>query len=204
MLRQRLGLALRVSSQTAAACQSTQARARASTASVWSAHLLLRIVPCRKLHVDIFSGPVWRSTGPYACSTVDQCASACNTSHACTLAPVFHTFDLPNTPKVLDAHAAAAILRIHHAPIHTKPQRRLVVSVHGCSTIAGSAADEDGPRSEVVLVNSNTGCSLKATHALVRAQCAPLHARGGRGALQNHMQPPLTSRSTRLTGRTLI
>ena len=169
-----------------------------------AAHPLLRTVPYRELHAHIFSGPVCRSSGPYTRNTVDQCASTVNTGHACTRAPVSHTFDLPRAPKVLDAHAAAAILRIHHAPIRTKPQRRLVVSVHGCSTIAGSAADEDGPRSEVVLVNSIIGCSLKATHALVRAQCAPLHARGGRGALQNDMHPPLTSRSTRLTGRTLI
>jgi len=141
-------------------------------------HLLISIVHCRKLHADIFSGPVWRSPTPYTRNTVNQCASACNTGHACTLAPVFHTFDLPNTPKVLDAHAAAAILRINHAPIHTKPQRRLVVSVHGCSTIAGSAADEDGPRSEVVLVNSIIGCSLQATHVLGRTlnACQCTHA----------------------------
>ena len=129
-----------------------------------AAHLLIRIVHCRKLHADIFSGPVWRSPAPYACNTVDQCASTCNTGHACTPAPVFHTFDLPNLPKVLDAHAAAAILRIHHVPIRTKLQRRLIVSVHGCSNIAGSAADEDGPRSEVVLVNSIIRCGLQATH----------------------------------------
>ena len=207
MLRRRLWLALRVSSQTAAARQSTQARATASTASAWLCamqQLLTSCSPCRKLHADIFSGPVCRSPGPYTRNTVDQCASACNTGHACIRAPVFHTFDLPKVPKVLDAHAAAAILRIHHAPIRTKPQRRLIVSVHGCSTIARSAADEDGPRSEVVLVNSIIGCSLQAAHASVCTQGAPLHARGGRGALQNDMRPSRTSRSTRLTGRTLI
>ena len=64
--------------------------------------------------------PLSKASCGYACNTVDQCASTCNTGHTCTPAPVLHTFDLPTLPKVLDAHAVAAIFRIHHVPIRTK------------------------------------------------------------------------------------
>jgi hypothetical protein len=114
--------------------------------------------------------------------------------------PCLHKFDFPKASKVLEADASTAIL---HTTIHSKPQRGLIVYIHGCSTIARSADDEDWPTSEAVLVNSIIGCSLQTAHVLARAQLR-VQVRRERGALQYTMRPPLFSRSTRLTGRTLM